>query len=335
MNNKILALVLLGFMVFPGFAGELPGWLKNWKVKGDLRLRVEGKDSDADNIKNRNRARYRLRIAADNKITDQLSVNLRLASGTGDPTSTNQTFDNSFSGKDLWIDRAQLTYKTGGWTIAGGKMKNPFHSTDIVWDSDVNPEGFFQTYSSGGFYTTLGEMFVEEESSGEDVNLYALQMGFKGGDEHKWNVSGTYYNYDNGLQSQNGSDAYKFLDATATFDTSLGSLPIKVQLDYVENTSSSVDDDNNALGAFVTFGAGANPGDFTFQLKYAEIEELSVAGGFADSDFGHSDVEGFAAKLGYKQSKHISWKASFWSVDSINHIDEGFNYLQLDCSAKF
>ncbi len=271
----------------------------------------------------------------DKKITESLAVGIRFASGSGDATSTNQSFDSSFSGKDFVLDRAYLTYKTSsGWELGGGKVKNPFHSSDIVWDTDVNPEGFYQRYSSkGGFYATFGEMVVEEEKSGEDINLYAAQFGYKAGERSKWNMSVAWYNYDGLLQSSDGGTAnYQFIDLLATVKLQA---PIKLSFDYVKNTSSDIEDQDTAWSVYADFGSGKKRGDWTFQVKYAEIEAASVLGHLADSDFGFTDKEGFAARVGYKSNKHVAWKTSFFAVDGILDTDSGFNYLQMDCAVKF
>jgi len=332
MYNKTCALLILGLLAGNLFSAETPGWLKGLKVKGDLRLRVEGKDSD-NAVKNRNRARFRLRLAVDKQISDSLAVGIRLASGSGDPTSTNQTFDSSFSGKDFVLDRAYLTYKTeGGWELGGGKVKNPFHSSDIVWDTDVNPEGFYQRYTSeGGFYVTLGEMVVEEEKTGNDVNLYAGQVGYKTGERAKWNMSAAWYSYDNLLQSDTSSSKYQFIDLLA----SVKMQRVKLTFDYVKNTSSDIDDQDTAWSVYADFGSAKKPGDWTFQVKYAEIEATSVWGPLADSDFGFTDKEGFVGRVGYKANKHVSWNASAFGIDGIQDTDSGFNYLQMDCAVKF
>lgn len=330
MKKALFMLALVGLML-PVQAGDLPKWLDGWKVKGDLRLRAESKDSDTEGAERRDRARFRLRISADKKINDQFKVSLRFASGSGDPTSTNQSFDNSFSGKDWNIDRAMLSYKSGNWNIHGGKMKNILHNTDIVWDSDVNPEGFFQNYDNGSFYFTAGELFAEEEKTDYDTNLYVLQFGTKGGDNLKYNVSGSYYSYNEaeGFFGTQGDD-YNFVDLVAALKIS----GVSLKFNYVQNTTSGIDDNDTAYAVFVDWG-GKKPGDWKFGLKYAEIEAFSSMTVFADSDFGFGDKEGFKAYAGYQANKFLAWKLSVFSVDSILAEDKGFNYAQLDCAIKF
>ncbi|MBI3995529.1 MAG: putative porin, partial [Nitrospirae bacterium] len=119
---------------------------------GDFRLRQETQwfAGSGNGSKNRNRQRFRLRIGGDIQ-EGPIMVRLRLASGTGEHSSTNQSFGKLSSQKEIWIDRAYLEY-TGisGTTLLGGRMANPFFMNltgDLVWDDDYNPEGFAERYT--------------------------------------------------------------------------------------------------------------------------------------------------------------------------------------------
>jgi len=328
--------ILLGLLIAPVFsqAADQPGWLDRFTFKGDLRLRLEGREYHLDSRKNRNRARFRLRLSTDAKLTDQLKFHMRLSSGTGDPTSTNQTFDNSFSGKDLLIDRVQVTYSTGDWLVGGGKVKNPLHHTDLIWDSDVNPEGFFQQYKGSHFYANLAEFFLEEEATDADINLFVGQLGFRGGDAAKYNVSLAYYSYSNVAV-----DDYNFFDLLTTLTFKAGDTPIVLKMNYINNVTdygSGFDDlDDTAWGVFAKFGSGKNPGQWTFAAKYAEIEALSTYISLADADFGFGDREGFVLSGVYRATKHVAWGANYFNTKGIRDSDDGDQHLQLDAVILF
>src|SRR3989304_400124 len=102
---------------------KFAAWVDRVTFSGDLRLRddVFWRDPASD----RHRARFRLRLGADLKIQD-LTVGIRLASGTGEQISTNQSFDDLASQKSIWIDRAYLRWQRAGlkWvTLIGGKRR--------------------------------------------------------------------------------------------------------------------------------------------------------------------------------------------------------------------
>ena len=131
-------------------------WTENIKISGDLRYRYEIIDEEGSNNRNRNRIRARLGITG--KVTDDVEVGLRLAtseafsSDKGDPVSTNQTLDDAFSKKSIWLDLAYFKWspKDSGLNIFGGKMENPFYRSggnQLIWDSDLTPEGIAVQYT--------------------------------------------------------------------------------------------------------------------------------------------------------------------------------------------
>jgi len=138
----------------------LTRWIDRIFIYGDLRLRDaiyffnDNANGSYNNGVNENRVRFRFRLGMDIKISD-LTVGVRLASGTGQQTSTNQTENDLFNGKAIWIDRAYLSWQGSGspWlTLTGGKMANPFYtvySSNMMWDEDVNPEGFAEQLAFG------------------------------------------------------------------------------------------------------------------------------------------------------------------------------------------
>lgn len=188
--------------------GDSDKWLKDLKFFGDGRLRYEAFDFTSGNPSesdSRNRFRYRLRVGAEKKFNDQFKAGFALASGeqalgtNGDNVSTNTTFDNNFSLKDIFIDRAYAIYnpnwaKVGPITkaeIGGGKFANPFEkgSSDMIWDRDVRPEGAYEKidlrlYEGDNVivkgYGLLGQFILDEDSSAAnnaDAELYAFQAG--------------------------------------------------------------------------------------------------------------------------------------------------------------
>ena len=117
-----------------GKNASLPQWLQTTKFKGDFRLRGQrqykksnNNNSAGDTSIERSRARYRLRFGAESKVFDRAKVYFGLASGdSGDPRSTNQTLQDQFSKKNIYIDYAYADYIAAPWaTLIGGRMKNP------------------------------------------------------------------------------------------------------------------------------------------------------------------------------------------------------------------
>ena len=117
----------------PDWIVNPPDWIKNMKFSGDLRLRYDMlereplESSTAPDIA-RNRGRFRLRLGAETQILDDVKVGFGLASGNGNPRSTNQTFDSEFLKKPVTIDYAFAEYKPLKWlSISAGKLKDESH----------------------------------------------------------------------------------------------------------------------------------------------------------------------------------------------------------------
>ena len=120
------------------------------ELSGDFRYRYEYIDDDsAAQVRHRNRIRARLGLDA--KINDEWNLGFRLATAEGlsggDPVSTNQTLDGSYSKKTFWLDLAYLNYHpqwVKGLSAIAGKMANPFYmvgKNQLIWDHDLTPEG--------------------------------------------------------------------------------------------------------------------------------------------------------------------------------------------------
>ncbi len=156
---------------------------------GDLRLRHESFLNDSEiaaRNRDRHRQRFRLRVGSTIKV-DQFLVGIQLASGTGEQTSTNQSFDNLFSQKSIWIQQAYVQWKAAQWlALTAGKMPNPFlrfYSSDVVWDDDVTPEGFaesltFKLTDTIVVFVNAGQFVLDEDSAdNNDQWLFGEQVG--------------------------------------------------------------------------------------------------------------------------------------------------------------
>lgn len=261
---------------------KFAAWVDRVTFSGDLRLRDEGfwRDPASD----RHRARFRLRLASELNIRD-LTVGIRLASGTGEQLSTNQSFDDLASQKGLWIDRAYLRWQgaSSKWlALTGGKMPNPFftvYSSDAMWDEDVNPEGFAENLNvafggSGNLFVNLAQIVLDEDSSGSlstDQWLFGQQVGIalEPMKDAKATLAATYYNFVNVENNNFGQvtcnpgntrtsactsptaatgvllNDYNVLDVTGHVGVKAGGLPIAVMGDYLVNTVGPTDGAGN------------------------------------------------------------------------------------------
>jgi hypothetical protein len=132
---------------------------KRLRFTGDIRLRYESDRFDKNNIQlfqplnptqlmntqnDQSRFKYRVRFGAEAQVNDQMEAVIRLSTGsTSNPVSTNSTIGDYMNKDSVLFDLAYLRWQP--WkslTLYGGRMPNPFFSSDLVWDTDLNFEGF-------------------------------------------------------------------------------------------------------------------------------------------------------------------------------------------------
>jgi hypothetical protein len=125
---------------------EILKWAAKMQWSGDFRYRYDFVDDDyRSSDRHRNRIRARLGVKAE--VNDEWDVSIRVASGTADPVSTNQTLDEAFSSKPVWLDRAFVDFHPGsidGFHALAGKFGVPFYkvgNNQLIWDGDLNMEG--------------------------------------------------------------------------------------------------------------------------------------------------------------------------------------------------
>jgi hypothetical protein len=340
--------------------------LTGWKFGGDIRLRYEGTYYDVDSsFEDRNRERIRLRFKVSKNIGWGVTGVFQLASGMGfEPTSTNQTLTDSFDRKDVWIDQAYITWTpdVAGhfFTFGGGKMANPFVATPMVWDTDVNPEGFFEKFSSkwGAVepYFTFAQLTVRENSSKKDSYGLVYQGGANLKLAEKLTASANlayydYVHYDTNYKYPNGNtvggsgtntwlDARDFhiLDLLAQLKYDGWRHPLDFFVDYARNVDAAgpYGDEDTAWSVGGGIGRNKAQKDWSVTYRYARIEPNAVVGAWADSDFGFANRKGSEVKFKYNIYDPLTIGASFWSTRPVVElVRDPWDRLQIDLEYKF
>ncbi len=307
---------------------------------GDFRLRHESFYNKTQLQADRHRERMRLRFGVKAEM-DKWEAALRLASGTGEQTSTNQSFTNSFSQKGVYIDQAFATYKPWDWVkVHGGKMNNPFwrvYSGDLIFDGDVNPEGFAEQFSYDAMdnvnvFANFGQMPLYEQSANyRDPWLYGHQIGVqtKLGGGVRWNfavasyhatyeessvlVSTTAFSNDPStdqpvIQGDNRRSAgsaqlvggYHMFNLTTEVGFQL-IVPIRLQADLVRNVASNrVNNENMGYQAGFILGSAKTAKSWEFGYFNKYVQANATLSDLADSDWGNG---------GTNRKGHIIWLA--------------------------
>lgn len=126
----------------PGAAADASSRLN---FTGDLRLRSQGDFSD--DARARRSGQVRGRVGATYSINDRVTLGARGVTGDpDDPNSTDVQMSNWDDDLQISLDLAYAQIHFGDLNIYGGKLPQPFARTDLVWDSDVNPQGVSGVY---------------------------------------------------------------------------------------------------------------------------------------------------------------------------------------------
>ncbi len=345
------------FMLAAPAISQEAGWTDSIALKGDVRLRHERIDEDGEVDRNRMRFRARLGLTAD--VSEDFRFVFQLATGGDNPVSTNQSFDGGFSTKDIGVDLAYVQWDANDeLTVFGGKIKNPLYragGVPLIWDGDLNPEGFAATWESGSLFATVGAFSVEERSASDDSLLYAVQFGneFDLGDGGSLTAGVGYFAYTDTIgnspffngnprgNSVDGAGDYLFeyanAEVFAQFDTSIGDWPLRVYAHYTQNSEVSQEDTAYAFGARI--GSARGQGTSQFSWTYQDIESDAVVGTFNDSDFGGggTDASGHMFKAKYMLRERISLGGTLFinEIDRFQGIEHDYSRLQLDVEFKF
>lgn len=198
--------------------GALPEWLDRIAWSGDMRVRDEFHYYDKGNAfpvvdfvqlnrtgpydlngvnpppllntrENRtNSLRIRARLGVNVDLGKNVSAGIRI--GTGDdnnPVSTTQTLGGGLVKKDLWLDQAWLAWKPTSWAqVIGGRMPNPFMSTDLVYSNDLNFDGIVGKFNVPvtdgiGAFANVGMFPIEYQADN-----FPSQQGIKNASRDKW-----------------------------------------------------------------------------------------------------------------------------------------------------
>lgn len=348
-------------------------WIEKVNLYGDFRYRYEYIDAEGSSS-DQHRNRIRARVGLKGKVNDEMTFNVRIASGSEDPVSTNQTLDGGFSSKDIWLDRAYLQWEPAsmsGWTWLFGKMGNPFYKAggnQLIWDDDLNPEGIAAQYAANlndntGLFVNAGGMWVEESSSNADASLWGLQAGLEHAlnDDSKFTWGGSYYKYGNVKGSKTfydvedgfgnttytddaGDQAYMFdyelAELFAEYGTKLGKTPASFYGNYVVNTASGVSEDTGWLVG-TKLGKAKNPGTWDFGYEYRDLEADAVVGVFTDSDFigGGTGGKGHKFSTSYAIAQNATLGATYFMSqrdgDGDGNINDDYDRFQFDLMVKF
>ena len=235
---------------------------------------------------------------------------------------------------------------------------------DIIWDSDISPEGLALTYKyplggstelfgSAGHYTLKDNVDGEGMQFRHDLRLYAGQLGarFAITDNLKMTLGGSRLRLRQRQRHQrhvaantcrlaiNGNSAneqFKLYEGFGQLDIGGLPMPLSIYGQVVNNDDASNDQDMGWLA-----GVKTNVFGFGVDYNYRDVQRNAVVGAFTDSDFanGFTGSRGSKLKVSYEIDKNFALGATYFMADSdytnATLRDSKINTLQLDAEAKF
>lgn len=316
-------------------------WADKITIKGDLRYRYEN-INDEIGSEDENRQRIRARLGAYAEVNDMTTAGLRIATRQ-DANSGNETIGNEFEDKEVFLDLAYMTItpedgKFGSVTL--GKMKYPYKVvTDLIWDSDVNPEGIAYTYSTKlndtAVFGSAGYFKVEEDAGPQDLDLASFQLGATQPlcEKSTLTAGGSLFSYDNAVDYAFPAD-YQIAQIFGEVGLKdVLPIPLKIYGDYVNNLEES--DENQGFCLGIKFG-DAKKGKWEAKAGYRDLDANAAPAPFADSDFaaGGTDVKGFRIKGAYNIAKHLQLGATYIAGEQ-KSADNRVDTVHLDLIASF
>ncbi len=315
---------------------QLSNSITSLKLYGDIRLRYQydeqqAQKGSADVVKNdeqRSRERIRLRLGADFTLQGGFFGGVGLQT-TQNADSANQTLGDpgtgasGFSNYNIYIDKAYFGWANDWLRVVGGKQPNPFYTTDLVWDADINPDGLVEQIDILKAIDALSSNNSEiHADSNYSLKLVAGQLVFTDNDE-KTATSGSASNL----------DAWLFNTQLIGSAKVTPGVKVTVAPGFMTYTSGGVSNTTNAKFNETAF-AGKNatrdlsiitaPGDVSF--KVCDIK-TKVLWDFAYNTKGKDRATQVYAPTGtdiHKSQDDIAWlagiqlgenkKAGDWSI---------------------
>lgn len=351
----------------------VPDWVKNTKVKGDVRLRYQYERREND-TESRTRGRLRFRLGIENNPIKEVKVGVGLAtaevgSTTDDARSTNMTFTDGFRRGDIRLDYAFAEYQPAPWAkVIGGKFVKSDYlwtTSDMLWDSDINPAGAsvhleHKVVEPLTAFMNAGSWVIDENNKTDRTDPFVVYS--QGGVKYKEGVldaalTGQYYGFNGvkGITVDGTSSSNTLTGSVLKYDyDSIGasaevgvkkpaeSLPIEriaIFGDYIQNVDLYKDDEGKGFAFGAKIGDEKVGGPKQWQLKYqfTNLGKDAFVDAFPDSDRlgGATDVRGHEWELTIGLAKNISLGFDYYQDQRIKATKNPQRIAQADLNIKF
>ncbi len=278
---------------------------------GDFRMRHErttrqepGARPDIRDPRNREVVRFRFGMSK--KINGLFNFGARLATGSpDDPNTTDITLGDFVNDLTISLDRVYMEVAYKGLFFTGGKFANPFRSTELLWDGDVNLQGFGASYTTPGAKKIIPKLtgvyyVIDEQTSNPDSYMLGgqVQLSLNTSPNLSLTLAGAYYDYSiKSLSNANSGDFqsnfltpdgkaylsdFDLLDAIAMIEyRGFGErYPLRFVGNFVKN-HGAVQGEDTGFSTELYVGKTSKKKDWRFQYGYALAENDAILAAFS------------------------------------------------------
>lgn len=317
-------------------APPVPAVAPRLSFAADFRLRYESNVADADR-RNHDRVAIRGRARAIYNASRRLAVGAQIATGDADdPNSADVTLSNFDDDLEVSLDQLYARVNFGELQVSAGKIPQPLIRTDLLWDSDVSPQGVSAMYTApfagpGSLKTTALYFIVDESLTGRNSDMAGIQLALSYPVSTAWRYEFAAGYYDYSLRSLLGADAGDLrsngIDATGNYVSDFNLLNVISTLtyqrpgtrwlmratgDYVRNFGSAPPADS-AYGADVLVGRLIRMNDWRCGYGYAVADTDAVLAAFShDNTTIATNYRQHSAVLDYQLSSSIVFNTTLY-----------------------
>ena len=341
MRKAILASVILGTMFSVAQAADV-------KLSGNFGYRHDRFDRGAIETE-RDRFRVQLKVRA--AVNDKTNVVVGLTTGSTKSTWVDMGGENSL--KNIDLDLAYVEYVAAPFAkVTLGKMYQPWHSSGLMFDQDIKPEGLAVALKhDSGLYGSVFKLKLSEEYVGPDSKLDGVQVGLKkevlGADV---NVGVALLDQSVELQTLGlcvvplsaptlpvcaTADEIKLQVLNASVAKEVSGLPVTAFVQQVKNDKAKKLDTATAYG--VTFGNAKKAGDWELSVMHQKSEANALSAIWTDSDFAGGAVahDGTAIRGVYALADGWKVRGSYYDVEVGSVFKTDTKRLMLDLLYNF
>jgi hypothetical protein len=332
--------------------------IKSITFYGDLRLRYELRDgtepsgatgsggaiAKTGDSQTDNRWRYRLRFGVKGDLYDNFFYGIRIATNPNYDRSGNVTFGHSDAagpfGKDqslIAIDQVYLGWHaTSDITLTGGQMPQPFYTTNLVWDDNLNPAGaaeqYDHTFGNVEVFATAGQ-FVYQAAAGNGFTnglgtgltgfantfMFGEQVGFK----YKFDDS-TFFKAGASIFTYSGTEGNSITSVSGLYsDTplNLSNASLSTTSGAAANTSTAAENNSPSFfnGPFV--GAADAPTTNVSGINDLAVLEVPMEFDFKIGPGIHTTTSGDPKDL-----KSMTTETTGWTLPVRIFSDFAYNF---------